>query len=132
VIIGGLLMLFFPLSLILLGVVGAQGGSGLLSEMDESGFQLATTITTITVWCLIGLGVFGLLFALIGLLSALFRRQPMGLSIAGLLLTLVGLTFSILLGVATSRIVQDVENLLDRQNRRLQGPVPMMPPDVRW
>ena len=121
VLVGCLLILFFPISLLVIGV-GVQSSYGGFGQWDASGLQLADTIAHITVYCLMGLGVLGLLAGLIGLISGLVRRQPVGLPIMGLFLCLGGLVFSIMLLITVNRVADDMWRMINFQDRRFQPP----------
>jgi hypothetical protein len=119
--VGCLLILFFPISLLVIGV-GVQSSYGAYGQWDVSGLQLADTIAHVTVYCLMGLGMLGLLAGLIGLISGLVRRQPIGLPLVGLFLCLGGLVFSVMLLIAVNRVADDMWRSFQFQDRRFNQP----------
>ncbi len=104
-------MLLFPILLIVLflGDALAWNASLRASDLDlaiNGGYATAITVLV--------LAVLGLLFGLVGLVSGLFRRQPLGLSVAGILMGIGAVILAVILFLTTQRIGEDLRMLQDR------------------
>jgi formate hydrogenlyase subunit 3/multisubunit Na+/H+ antiporter MnhD subunit len=106
--------LAFPISLILIGLGAADYHKG--RGWERSDLEVATTITFLAEWVLIGLPALGLLEGLFGLVTGRFRKSH--LAKAGIVAALAALFFSILLMIATRHISN---GMWKEQERREQA-----------
>jgi uncharacterized membrane protein len=106
--IGVMQILFFPIMLTAFAVAG-----GLLMDHSPERWVEAVPITLIVGWITIitmcSIGLFGLLCAVIGVISGLARRQPLGLAVAALPLTLVGLILTVALSGVALTIAEEMK-----------------------
>jgi hypothetical protein len=123
--------LAFPICLIVIGLLAAgyfAAGEG----WTRSELQVATNITLLAEWVLIGLSALNLGTGLLGLAAACRRKQPVGMAVHGISACVPALFFSILLLVATQHVLNAMwkeqdrrDNLRERLNERLRPPGPV-------
>jgi hypothetical protein len=97
-------VLFFPLMCFLLaGAMTAVANDDYLETRD---IGLGVLAVQLLAGGVLVLAAFGLLCGVVGVVSGLVRRQPLGLAVAGVVASLAAVTFAVVLLVATLRCVE--------------------------
>lgn len=97
-------ILFFPLMCFLLA--GAMIGVAEDPFVEPRDIGLGVLAVQLLAGGVLLLAAFGLLCGVVGLVSGLVRRQPLGLSVAGLVASLAAVTFAVVLLVVSVRCVE--------------------------
>jgi len=125
--ISALVIILFPI--VTMSMFGAMVGANSNDYLESRDIDLGIVATYATTISLIVVAAIALLFALVGVMSALARRQPLGLSLSGLVLAAPALMLSIILLIIAVRCVEWAQGVQrDRfgsgrhQQQRLQRP----------
>jgi hypothetical protein len=113
--IGSVVVIAVPIFLMAF-VIGANL-AGTTSHFDDKAMQLTSIATLVIVLSLVGLGLFGFIFGIVGMVSGLVRTQPGGLAMAGTLVSLVAMVFAIVLMLATFRLTDELKKMVDKRTR---------------
>ncbi|HEV3146361.1 MAG TPA: hypothetical protein VGZ47_20910 [Gemmataceae bacterium] len=101
--IGGLVVILFPIMVMsFFGAVTAAYGNDFLQSSD---LDLGVLTTEVSTGGLLGLAIFALVCGIIGIMSALFRRQPCGLAAGGTVVEIVAVLLAIVLVVIASKCI---------------------------
>ena len=84
---------------------------------DDPALKLTTIGSWVIVCSLVGLGLFGFIFGIVGMVSGLVRTQPAGLAVAGTLVSLVAMVFAIVLMLATFRLTDELKKRVRKAQR---------------
>jgi hypothetical protein len=84
---------------------------------DDPALKLTTIGSWVIVCSLVGLGLFGFIFGIVGMVSGLVRTQPAGLAVAGTLMSLVAMVFAIVLMLATFRLTDELKKRVRKPQR---------------
>jgi hypothetical protein len=90
-------------------------------RFDATAMRLASIGSLVIAFSLVGLGLFGFLFGIVGIVSGLVRTQPGGLAVAGTLVCLIAMVLAIILMLATFRLNDELKK---RVESRTQGRAP--------
>jgi hypothetical protein len=104
ILLGGLVLMLFPL--LLMALYASLMGMYWDDQHQSRDVDLGVTTLYVLFFGLLGVAGFAVLCALVGLLSALFRRQSFGLSLAGLVTAALAVAAAGLLGIAGLRSVE--------------------------
>ena len=88
-----IVILFFPLVMFLMA--GAMIGVAEDPYVEGRDIELGVLAVRILAGGVLALAVFGLACGVIGLMSGLIRRQPLGLSVAGVVASLAAVAFAV-------------------------------------
>lgn len=97
-------VLFFPLMCFLLA--GAMTGVANDDYLVTRDIALGVLAVQLLAGGVLLLAAFGLLCGVVGVVSGLVRRQPLGLSVAGVVASLAAVTFAVVLLVVSLRCVE--------------------------
>ncbi len=104
ILLSSLVIVMFPMMTLL--VFASLLGVYYDDQLESRDIDLAVPTLYVAVAGLFGIAAFGLLCGLIGLLSALFRRQSFGLSLAGIVTSLVAVALAGAMVLIGSRAVE--------------------------
>jgi hypothetical protein len=117
------LLLFFPLSLLVIGVGAAVAMNWSYWNVDN--LHLADTVARLTGILTLALSVVALLFALLGLVRGLARHQPLGACVGGLVMSLI----AVALMVALTIVIHVCSREFYKELPRRQG-LPVLQPGL--
>jgi predicted Kef-type K+ transport protein len=117
---GGIVLILVPLFFIVFFI-----GAHLVwqdPKFDAQVFKLVSIGSLVIVCSLVGLGLFGFIFGIVGMVSGLVRTQPGGLAVAGTLVCLVAMVLAIILMLATFRLSDDLKKKVESRPQSAAPP----------
>ncbi len=100
------LLVMFPVLLIAVFLGAVVGVMSLTT--DEQSLRVYAAYFNNALYGFAGAAVLALIFGIIGVMSAVFRRQPAGLAIAGSIVSVLALVTQLLLLLMVHRVVDDM------------------------
>jgi hypothetical protein len=125
ILLGALVILLFPMFLLLIG--GLLMGSYEDPFVESRDIDLAVTGSWAVFGAMAGIALFSLICAIVGLVSARERRQPLGLSIAGFVVALAAMVITGILLLGLQRAADWTRQLQQLRNEKgIRRPPPEM------
>lgn len=113
--LSSLVILFFPMFMFLF--LALLLGAWNIPEVERRHIEFSITGLNVTVFSILGVSLFALLCALMGLVRGIGRGQPLGLSLAGLVTSLVAVAVSAILIGTAHFAIEDAHRLLREHTR---------------
>jgi hypothetical protein len=123
VLLSGLVLVLFPLMIFLM--FAAIWGAYEDPFVESRDIDLGVTAAYMLVAALLGLALFALACAVVGLATSLFRKQAAGLSVAGTVTSLISVGVAVVLLLVGLRCIEWVRSLQRvRYEQHIQQPSP--------
>ena len=101
--IGALVVMLFPI--MVMSFFGAMAGAYTNEFLRSSDLDLGIITTEVSAGVLLALAIFALICGVIAILSALFRRQPVGLTVGGTVVAIVAVIVAVILVLIASKCI---------------------------
>jgi hypothetical protein len=101
--IGALVVILFPI--MVMSFFGAMAGAYTNDFLQSSDLDLGVITTEVATGGLLALAIFALICGIIGILSAFFRRQPLGLAAGGTVVAIVAVVVTVILVLIADKCI---------------------------